>query len=971
MRRTLALTGLLLAMVQPPCTGAAETSAAPVSDTALRAFNQEDFALAFQVFLGSGDHQRAFQVARQAVASVPGNTDWRRKLARLADWTNQPLVAWEHWHYLHQHGDRSAETGSAMLRLAPLAGHPEVAIAVWKARAAHAPLAAQQWQDLRELFEAADQVAEASHYFEDQYRRLGNLTLLEYAAQLADNLGDDARAIGLYRERANAQPFSVDASLRGVLLLIRADRLREAFDLMQAHRHAVPPEMDEFWRILGNTAWDLQETAAAEAAYRTYANRPQATAADWSRLVFLARQRSPQLGAELAMDAYRRWGRLDDVLLALGIYAQMADFAAQGRVFHMLSDHDLQRARQLPQFLMLRAQYDQHQGDENAAWSNLRQALLLAPGDSQVALSSLWFLIDRGRKAELVPLLRQLTPQGRPDATYWLAFAAANQVLGQHRDAVYWYRKAARQQPDDALLLLNYADALHNLRQVGMADRVRRHAWLRLRAKAVQRGPAVPLNQQPELLAWARLQLLNQPGDASLRLVRDTVAQLRGLDAAALQGTEQAHHLVLGWAVSTGQFHNARNWMWLQQARQGGGGASPPVWAESQVALQLGDKPSMRQLLEQHAPSMPVHNRYDTAYTLGDTAQALRIAFDTLQRDGDDQDMHDRYRQHAPLAAGYVQYLARNESSGDLLQSQSRALEARVPLVPQLQLLLGWSHAGQSTGDTTLGTLLPANDRLGSVGLQWQYPAGSTQLQVFERDELATQVGANLEQVWQFNQRLVFSAGAGYRSDAAESIALRAAGNQDYLQLAFSYAMDKRTSVRLQTRWAQYQTQRGDALGEGQGADLEAGLRLRLDYPDVRVRLYVSDQVYHTTGNATALAAQLPAALGASLNAAGMDPARYFMPESSTTWGGCVDFGENLSGQNIQHTYTRAVRPFAELCALDHSRSGNGYSAAIGVAGSVLGPDHLSLRLEQNEGGMGSVGGALTRTWILRYRTYF
>ena len=37
--------------------------------------------------------------------------------------------------------------------------------------------------------------------------------------------------------------------------------------------------------------------------------------------------------------------------------------------------------------------------------------------------------------------------------------------------------------------------------------------------------------------------------------------------------------LLLGWAVSTSQFLNARRWMWLQQARKGGDATAPPVWA--------------------------------------------------------------------------------------------------------------------------------------------------------------------------------------------------------------------------------------------------------------------------------------------------------------------------------------------------------------------------------------------------------
>ena len=74
-----------------------------------------------------------------------------------------------------------------------------------------------------------DQVPEASHYFEAQYRRYADPKLLDYAAQLAGYTGDDARALTLYEERANTKPFSLEAATRAVIYLIRKDRLRDAF----------------------------------------------------------------------------------------------------------------------------------------------------------------------------------------------------------------------------------------------------------------------------------------------------------------------------------------------------------------------------------------------------------------------------------------------------------------------------------------------------------------------------------------------------------------------------------------------------------------------------------------------------------------------------------------------------------------------------------------------------------------------
>jgi hypothetical protein len=937
----------------------------------LRPFNQDDYALAFTVFLGNRDLPRAFSIASEAVRNVPSDLEWRRKLARLADWTSQPLLAWEHWYYLFQHGDRGPETSGAILRLAPLAGQPDPAIMVWKARAARASLTPPQWEDLRALFEMADRVPEASVYFEAQYRHYSDLTLLEYAAQLADYTGDDARAVVLYQERANAKPFSLEAATRAVLYLIRKDRLRDAFALMQAHRDEVPADADEFWRTLGNTAWELQESAAAESAYRMYAQGKDATVSDWSRLIYLARQRSPALGAELSLSAYQRFGRLDDLLYALDIYGQLADFNSQKRVLGGLSPEQLQLAQLNPQFLLVRAQLYQRQGEPDKAWADLRQAMALAPGNSQAGVSALWFLIDQGRTTEMAAWLKVRQREAPDNPDYWLAFAASNQVLNYHHAALGWYQKVVRRQGDDVLLLLSYADALDNVRRVGMADRVRRHAWLRLQEKTTAQTSLQIIENRPDLLAMAQLTLRNQPGDASLQLVRGVVTRLRGLPPEMTPELVQVQNLVLGWAVSTSQYSNARKWMWLNQARRAGKGSIPPIWGESQVALQLADTPVMDRLLSKRAGSMPEYNRYDTAYALGHADQALQVAFDSMQRNPDEEDMHDRFRQHAPQESHYLQYRLSNTASDGVLGAQSQQVQALMQIAPHVQVLLDWSQTGQSTTESTLGTWLPGEQRLGGVGLQWQRKSGNTGLQVFQRNELTPQVGATLDQTWNWSPRLVLSGGLGRRAESLDSTPLQVGGQEDHLRLAANYALDNRTALRAGVRWAQYQTQTGDELGAGQVTDLELSYRLRLEYPDVRMRLYTTDQAFTYANNGAAVLAHLPNATSAALTAAGADPIRYFVPEASTTVGACMDFGENLQGQNLQEIYTRAVRPFMEWCALDNSRFGGGYSGTIGLAGSLIGPDHLQLRLEQNEGGVGSTNGSLTRGWSLRYRYYF
>jgi hypothetical protein len=932
----------------------------------LRPFDEADYRLAFDVLVGAGDVESAFRVARQAVASRPADGAWRRRLAQVADWTRRPEVAAEQWQYLFRTGDRSDETITEVLRFAPLLDHPETTLAAWQARVQRQTPDETQWQEIADLYEALAQPRQGADYFEQQFRIRGTVGLLERAALLAEHGGDDRRALRLYIERARLKPFAEDAVLRAVVLLLRRDRLREAYDLMQAHRADVPAAAADFWRILGQTAWELAEVGAAEFAYRRFAETPQAGAADWSRLVYLVRQRHPGAAAELALEAYRRYGGIDYLLLALGISAEIGDRAGQARAYAALTPADAAAAQDDVRFLVLRGQYRQGARDDAGAWADLRRALQLAPDDREVALPAFWFLIDSRRKAELQALLQRWASRAEDDADFWLPYAAAHHALDRYREAVRWYRKEIGRHPDDALLLLNYADALERLRQPGMAERIRRHAWLGLRAKFPAPDLTPPLDRQPELLALARLALLDRPGDPSLALVRSLVERLRGLPAER-DDQAQTDDLVLAWAIGHEHFRNARAWLWLRYARAAGR-RQPPLWADSQTALQLNETAQMDRLLLDHADGLPIYNRYDTAYALQHWQQALDIAFHGLADNEVDEDLHDRYRQHLPAHANYAQLRLARDRWG-ALDSRSGQFEARVFAGPRLSVKFGWAQALQNAGEGDPGIAVPGADRLGSVELRWQGSGGDSRLGLFQRRGMAAFNGWRLGQTWQW-AGLAADAALDYHGAATDSLPLRLAGYQDSARLAVDYALGKREYLRIAPRLGRYYSQFGDYLGAGRSLDLEAGYRLRTEYPDWRLRSFATIQRFSYGGNVGGQAlAVLSADAQAAIAAGNGDAVKYYLPAGSTTWGACLGMGENLAGQNLRDVYTRGWRHYYDVCGTHNSVNAWGYSGMLGVAGSLTGEDHLSLSIEQARGGPGS--GATSRSLVMRYRNYF
>lgn len=940
------------------------TATAPLNDS-LRPFDDQDYALAFDALLGAGELQRAFLVAQKAVQSAPSDRNWRLKLAKVSVWVQRPEVAAEQWLTLFQQGDHSAETVAKVIQLAPLANQPLVALKAWTFYALRNKPTPAQWRDIYVLYETAAQPAQGSQFFEAQFNRTRDTVLLEYAARLAEHAGDDARAEQLYMQRADLSPFSLDSVLRAVVFQVRQDRLTSALALLRAHQSEVPADAADYWQMLGEVAWELRDYDAAMQGYDRYARLKPAVAADWSRLVSLVRRQHPEQAADLALQAYQRFGVVDQLLLALGMYAELGDVPAQARIFASLGDQaDILAERNTP-FLVLRAQFYQKQKKTDLAWADMKRALQITPLDPDLVLTSVWLLIDANRVSDLAGFLKRHAALASTEAKLWPAYAAANQLLGRHRDAVHWYRKMIVAKADDPLMLLNYADALERTAQTGMADRVRQHAWLQLKSSV--KDPAAllrPGQASDQLLALARLSLTNQPGDPGMALVRQLVSQLRGVPEA--QQDEQTLSLVLGWAVLKEQFGNAQLWMWRSYARQAQRAA--PLWGQTQLALQLKDTQAMETLLVRHANALPISNRYDMSYELGQVPQAQDIAFQGMSQQ-DDEPLYDRYRQHVPLQANYLQ-VESLVGHGGQLNDHGLHFETRLSLTPKLQLVLSGSRMQQGSDDPNLGALAPSTDRLVSAELLWQGTHGQSSLKLYQHNELADVNGFHLGQTYLWGKNLRLEANLNYRAPSLISEPMQVAGYENSLSGRLNYTLGRREYVQMAPRFSRYYTQFGDGLGSGQALELEAGYRFKLEYPDWRVRVYANRQTFSAAAGLDASAqARLPLAAQTAISTGAIDPVSYFIPDSSTSWGTCLSMGDNIGGQSLQTTYSRAWRPFLDACLNHNDLTGASISGVVGVAGSVTGEDHLRLQLESSDSR--TTGGSTTNTLSIRYRRYF
>ena len=71
-----------------------------------------------------------------------------------------------------------------------------------------------------------------------------------------------------------------------------------------------------------------------------------------------------------------------------------------------------------------------------------------------------------------------------------------------------------------------------------------------------------------------------------------------------------------------------------------------------------------------------------------------------------------------------------------------------------------------------------------------------------------------------------------------------------------------------------------------------------------------------------------------------------------------------------EEEYSRTLRPYASASRTWHSRLGPGYELRVGVAGSVIGGDHLGLTWGMSKSGLQLQQG-LNRNLAFSYRLHF
>lgn len=916
-------------------------------------FNDRIYTLGYEAFIGNRNLEDAWRVADHAVRQLPQNLDWRLRLARVSEWSGRPETAITQWRWILQQAREAPralrdEASEAILRLAPGLFDDQALILSLRYSLSKQPDSPSLLRALIDAYERIGQPEEGIAVLQDVVRQTPLPGPMQALADLAQRNGMAQLAISTTRDLIARHGPTRDRAMSLAGLLLGQGRVADAQATLADAKQKVPAEDDRFWRLLGELSIRVQDDDNTRAALERVVKLPDANRADFSNYVELLADDEPLQAAELALQAAERFDDRALLLRGLSLELRAASPEHSWQRFASLPARWQERAASWPEFLALRAEAARASGHRREALRDFQQWLSLSPDDENARASLLWMLADAHELAALRVLLARHETEWAASPRLHDALAAAWQTLSAPHVALERYLTPRLQaHREDYLWLMNYADVLEQDRRADLAWRLR--AYLAARPPRLdQPGTSTAMLRE----ARVRLLLASRPGDAALAALRE----LLRLDAGNEAGSSgNARELAAAWQLQQGEDAATHAWLWSRHARR----LASPAWARMSVAMAEQDWATLGEELDRRASALARDDAISTARALGAGGLAATLAFDgqTLQRDDDTLQLalSEVLLDEAPRAD-----IRSERRSFDRWVERETRLTLSRPLSPSLRLSTRISRIERDVDPAVLQA--PARTQSVSLGLKLRNGDHDSMLSIVRHDSLAHWNSLELHHSLKLGAGSSLNLLAGWREAADESLSLGALGWRDRIRLEARQTLTPATSLSLSLQQSRYAAQNGLPLGSGQ--QLGASLSRVLDPArDEQAELFWNLNRFRRAtpsddSRSEAIAAHLPGDTPASDRVASLMPASYAF------------YGLRLShGMSREDAWTRAWQPYGALALTWNTDAGAGYGLALGVAGRLLGSDHLTIGLSTDKGGSGAVARS-TRMGLQYWRAF-
>lgn len=915
---------------------------------------ESDFDLLYKAFVASGALKDAQDIAERALARR--GTDrrlWLLRLAQVADWNNQPQVAFKAWSALAGEFD-DPQAWKRLLVMAPQLDDDRDYLKALLHASAQDPDNFDLIQQVTDAYERLGNPEAALKFLQSHAGGVHARKVQELQAGLAQRSGHDARALEMWLALQARYGSDPSYAMNVASLEYAAGRpeqalaaLRQAGEAIRNHR----PVSDGFWQAYIDLARLLgQHDELNRAVQEQFRQGATLSAQDFNNILF-EYDGYPADAARIADAAFQQTGDTDYLRQAIESYTTVRDWRRIDQLLAGLTARQRQALDASASLLGARAAYELAANRPDASLVDFRRAYALPDGPSTVGIPYLWALLSFGTDREARRVMLALEKQYGSAPEYAPVLGAAHLQLGQPREALNYMNLQAATSRQDPLWLMTYADAREAAGDQQIAWRVRREAWRLLNVRSTEqaegaerRGAQAVLSQtyasgDVSLGLLARLLRKGGVGVERQAVARSLLGDLPGLQplpdlpdgAVRTAQTRQARRVdaatyatALAWATSGERQDLARAWLADRYISD----MLKPDSARIAVALLDDDRETMAKVLERDSTTVSEDQRLQAQERLGRIPQAQTTAFETLDAAPDSDTAYDNWvdvgLRNRPSTGLDLEY-----TTADPLQTRSMDFDTSLMLTSRLGLKLRHVERLYKSLDDDVLAWVPARDQESGLSLFDVTATHRYELGLGWRNSL-TSFGTGLAAAdWLLGDNWTATTRLGMNQYSDITGLMTVAGSKDLASFGLSWDSQRNWFASASVEYDRFHAQGGPRLGTGLGYEGALGLHLRNDRPDVNLSAVVS-QWHFTSTDAVVpeFARLLPDGVAPTASEA--------MSDDTLQYGLVLNVG-------TEHrlSYERSWQPFLEVSWIHDRLRGWGAGARAGIGGSVIGRDRL------------------------------
>lgn len=873
--------------------------------------------------LAIGKIQSALVYAQHLVKIAPTDDEAHEILGRTAEWSATPELAMREWLWLARTRKDEASIINT-IRLSHGQYYFNIAIEMLKQLSEMRELKSDEMNQLLSDYFEAGSFSDRINFLQSYLKKYpSNLQLWKVLANTQKNAGKITQAMSTWQYIGTHLNQQIEAVTHQAELMWKNGQTEKAFSTLLSNHDNAPTEEKQFWRIFGELSWELERFEHALSAYDTLWESGATDVLVAERLIQLTRDMDKaEESIAIGEVAYSRLNQPRWLLLAMDVANQAGLSNQLKRLIKIANDNEAQ-FQNLEMYWLMRAQLDTHGNKPKIAIKHYQQALKVNPASTTAKEGILWNLIEQNDKQLLQSYIKIWNRDALENPSMWGAYGLALVKVGQNKEALPWFERKSRTDPDDYLWLLTYADVLNKAGQADTAWRLRKYVLFNLRSRFKNNEDTSEKNIK-DLLHPVYLALIRdmKGTNADVSILKKFLA--KGYDDPAVR------ELLIAAYLSQENYSAARYWL-LQNhiSRQ-----ETPAWQRLTLALKENNLAVAKHILENENDKLSTFSKIETLKRLNRNQKALALTYELLDSHNEQSSLRiPLFYSRDELATKSSKQISAAidyKSLGDINFTESRARFNAPYLNGILATDLKYTLLDTSSGSDVI---LPVNNET-DLSAEFEHPLQGGTFQVklggnLREDKSLAYGGVKVSH--SITNNLKANLRLGVNEISYETGALRALGKKDTILLGLSSQLTRQTFLHLDIDGHRYLTRQGSDLGKGYKLQGILGSSLLTGKQDWQVRLQGSWE-------SNRLEQTIPSDLNGSLKASVTD-VETLIARDFRTLGFGTTFRYGASDQGILR------QPFilADMWAgWIWPSNVMGYNGRIALGTSLFGSDVLS-----------------------------